>query len=99
MLEEPPDNMRNRGRHQNQNNEYFNNTMPIPKSNKEILLNENYNKYNANNVVNSQKIISNQGYTFYSKKEETHNYPITVVLNLENGYIATASWDETIKIW
>ena len=34
-----------------------------------------------------------------SKKEETHNYPITVVLKLENGCIATASWDETIKIW
>ena len=74
MLEEPPDNMRNRGRHQNQNNEYFNNTMPIPKSNKEILLNENYNKYNANNVVNSQKIISNQGYTFYSKKDKYNFY-------------------------
>ena len=43
--------------------------------------------------------INGNNLTFYSKKEETHNYPITVVLNLENDYIATASWDETIKIW
>ena len=60
---------------------------------------------NSNTLITSdnktlvQWEINGNNLIFYSKKEETHDYPITVVLNLENGYIATASWDETIKIW
>ena len=51
-----------------------------------------------NKTITQWKIEGNN-LILISKKEEAHNYPITVVLNLENGCIATGSWDETIKIW
>ena len=51
-----------------------------------------------NKTITQWKIEGNN-LILISKKEEAYNYPITVVLNLENDCIAIASWDETIKIW
>ena len=34
-----------------------------------------------------------------SKKEKAHDYGIFGLLNLGNGYIASGSFDKTIKIW
>ena len=66
-MEEPPDNMRNRGKHQNQtqaqtqNNEYFNNTMPNLKTYNDILSgydnifpNETTNTNEKNNYYENQ---------------------------------------------
>ena len=34
-----------------------------------------------------------------SKKEKAHGNNINVLLNMENGFIASGSRDNTIKIW
>ena len=34
-----------------------------------------------------------------SQKEKTHDHDINVLLNLGNGYIASGSDDNTVKIW
>ena len=34
-----------------------------------------------------------------SKKENTHDKDITVLLNIGNGFIASGSCDNSIKIW
>ena len=56
-MEEPPDNMRNRGKHQNQtqtqNNEYFNNTMPNLKTYNDIL--SGYNNIFPNETTNTNE--------------------------------------------
>jgi len=56
-MEEPPDNMRNRGKHPNppQNNEYFNNTMPNLKTYNDILP-------GPNNIITNETTNSNNYY-------------------------------------
>ena len=34
-----------------------------------------------------------------SKKEKVHDNNISVLLNMGNGFIASGSYDNTIKIW
>ena len=46
-----------------------------------------------------QWIIEGDNLILISKKEKTHDSGINVLLNMGNGYIASGSDDNTIKIW
>ena len=43
--------------------------------------------------------IEGDNLIFISKKEKVHDGAIMDLLNLGNGYIASRSFDKTIKIW
>ena len=59
---------------------------------------------NQNMLLTGDKIIrqwriEDDNLILISKKEQAHDSNIIVLLNLENGHIASCSEDKTIKIW
>ena len=61
--------------------------------NKNMLLNVDYSK-----VIRQWK-IDGDNLILLSKKEKAHDNDINVLLNLEDGHIASGSDDYTIRIW
>jgi len=59
---------------------------------------------NSNLIITGGKIlmewkVEKDNLILISKKEQVDNHYITVILNLNNNHIATASYDKTINIW
>ena len=52
----------------------------------------------ASNAIKQWK-IEGDNLILISKKENTHNNDISVLLNIGNGFIASGSDDASIKIW
>ena len=52
-----------------------------------------------NNGLIRQWKIEGDNLILVSKKEKAHDKDINFLLNLGNGYIASASDDKSIKIW
>ena len=61
--------------------------------NKDMLLTGDYSKTIRQWKIEGDNLI------LMSKKEKAHDDWINVLLNLRNGYIASGSSDNTIKIW
>ena len=61
--------------------------------NKDMLLTGDYSK-----VIRQWK-IEGDNLILLSKKEKAHDDDINVLLNLEDGHIASGSDDHTIRIW
>ena len=61
--------------------------------NKNILLTGDYN------AMITQWKIQGDNLILISKKEKAHNDAITSIVKIGDGYIASGSWDKTIKIW
>ena len=52
----------------------------------------------ASKVLRQWK-IEGDNLILVSKKEKAHDNDIYVLLNMGNGFIASGSYDKTIKIW
>ena len=63
------------------------------------LLNKNMLLTGDFSEILRQWKIEGDNLLLVSKKEKTHDNDINVLLNLGNGFIATGSYDHTIKIW
>ena len=63
------------------------------------MLNENILLTGDCNKIIREWKIEGDNLILISQKENTHNNAITYLINLGNGYIASASDDKTIKIW
>ena len=61
--------------------------------NKDMLLTGDYSK-----IIRQWK-IEGDNLILISKKEKTHDSDINVLLNMGNGFIASGSYDYSIKIW
>ena len=61
--------------------------------NKDMLLTGDYSETIIQWKIEGDNLI------LISKKEKAHDNVINVLLNLGNGYIASGSYDNTIKIW
>ena len=61
--------------------------------NENMLLTGDYSK-----IIRQWK-IEEDNLILVSKKEKTHDNGINVLLNIGNGFIASGSDDNTIKIW
>ena len=62
-------------------------------------INENMLFTGDRNLTIRQWKIEGDNLILISKKEKAHDTDINVLLNLRNGYIASGSYDKTIKIW
>ena len=63
------------------------------------ILNQNMLLTGDESKIIRQWKIENDNLILVSKKEKAHDRPITDLLNLGNGHIASGSCDKTIKIW
>ena len=63
------------------------------------ILNQNMLLTGDESKIIRQWRIEGDNLILISKKEKAHNHSITGLLNLENGHIASGSFDGTIKIW
>ena len=63
------------------------------------MLNQNMLLTGDYSEVIRQWRIDGDNLILVSQKEKTHDYDINVLLNLGNGYIASGSDDNTVKIW
>ena len=61
--------------------------------NKNMILTGDFSK-----IIRQWK-IEGDNLILVSRKEKAHDYDINYLLNLGNGYIASASDDNSIKIW
>ena len=63
------------------------------------MLNENIILTGDENSKIREWKIERDNLILISKKEKAHNDSIFTLLNIGNGYIASGSCDELIKIW
>ena len=63
------------------------------------MLNQNMLLTGDSAKILRQWRIEGDNLTLVSKKEKSHDNDINILLNLGNGYIASGSSDNTIKIW
>ena len=63
------------------------------------ILNQNMLLTGDESKIIRQWRIEDDNLILISKKEKAHDDYINDLLNLGNGYIASCSWDKTIKIW
>ena len=63
------------------------------------ILNQNMLLTGDESKIIRQWRIEDDNLILVSKKENAHDNSIRVLLNLENGHIASGSYDKTIKIW
>ena len=63
------------------------------------MLNKNMLLTGDDSYTLRQWKIEGDNLRLVSKKEKAHDGGINVLLNMGNGFIASGSYDKTIKIW
>ena len=63
------------------------------------ILNDNIILTGDSNLIIREWRIEGDNLVLISKKEKAHNNYIYTLLNMGNGYIASGSYDKSIKIW